>query len=79
MSLAIITQPNDDLDTTAGSKPMTATRAALIDRKMDDGRPASGAIQAYGVTTSCITDAVTRAYAEGTTGNDCGLIFRIQG
>ena len=79
MMLAIITQPNDDLDDVAGTKPMTAGRVAQIDRKMDDGRPTTGSVQAFGATASCITDAVARAYAESTTGNDCGVIFRIQG
>ncbi len=79
--LVLALQPAAALPTATGSLPLTAIRAALIDRKMDDGRPASGAVQAYGFTASCFTvaDALTSAYAEGTTGNDCGLIFRIQG
>lgn len=77
--LAITTSPNDDLDVTVGIKPMTAAKAAQIDRKMDDGRPSSGYVQAYGVTASCYTTATIRLYSESATGNDCGLIFRIQG
>ncbi len=79
MILAIVTNPNDDLDATGGSKPMTAGRAAQIDRKMDDGRPTTGAVQPFGLTASCFTDAATQSYAEDTTGNDCGIMFRIQG
>jgi prepilin-type N-terminal cleavage/methylation domain-containing protein len=79
LQLALNTAPNIALGTTAGQNPLTAGKAAQIDRKMDDGRPSSGFVQAYGVTASCFTAAGTLVYAEGTTGNDCGVLFRIQG
>lgn len=62
-----------------GQQPMTATRAAQIDRKMDDGRPRTGFVHAYGVTASCFGTAANPVYVESTVGNDCGVIFRIQG
>jgi hypothetical protein len=79
MVLALTNAPDAALGTTAGQNPLTASKAAQIDRKMDDGRPSSGFVQGYGVTASCLTTAAAPVYAEATTGNDCGLIFRIQG
>lgn len=40
---------------TADQQPMSPSRAAQIDRKMDDGRPGAGYVQAYGAPT-CIYD-----------------------
>lgn len=76
--IGVVNTLNGGLTTTAGGQPMSSAKAALIDRKMDDGRPATGFVQAYGVQTSCITDATTLAYNERVTANDCGLVFRIQ-
>ena len=75
--IAITASPSDDLDSTPGEKPMSAAKAVLIDRKMDDGRPSSGFVQAYGVTASCYTTAALARYNESSTSNDCGLLFRI--
>ena len=66
----------------AGQQPLTPARAAQIDRKMDDGRPTGGFVQAYGVTANCFTTGSTSAnaaYVESSTVNSCGLLFRIQG
>ena len=69
----------------AGLQPVTPSRAGQLDRKMDDGRPAGGFVQAYGVTTSCFNttaagfSATSPGYLETVKSNDCGLIFRIQG
>lgn len=79
MILAITAAPNSTPNVTAGVQPMTASRAAQFDRKMDDGRPASGFVQAYGVEATCFTSAALLAYAENLPGNDCGLFMRIQG
>lgn len=79
MLLVILQAPNTSTRTTmtgAGTQPMTATRAAQIDRKMDDGRPGTGFVHGYGVAASCNTGGV---YVESTVGNDCGVFFRIQG
>ncbi|MFQ3621911.1 MAG: prepilin-type N-terminal cleavage/methylation domain-containing protein [Acetobacteraceae bacterium] len=76
--LAIVGSLTGGLTTGAGTQALTPAKAALIDRKMDDGRPTSGFVQAYGVQASCVVDAATSAYAELVTGRDCGLVFRIQ-
>ncbi|MDP2205193.1 MAG: prepilin-type N-terminal cleavage/methylation domain-containing protein [Alphaproteobacteria bacterium] len=66
--------------TTAGLNPLTPARAAQIDRRIDDGRPTTGYVQAYGVAASCFGPAAANAqYIEATISKDCGLIFRIQG
>lgn len=60
-----------------GQQPLTPALAAAIDRKMDDGRPATGYIQAYGAPGCFAKDDVAYAYAEANAGKDCGLVFRI--
>lgn len=86
--LALAATPSTTLGTTAGSQPLIATRAAQIDRKMDDGRPALGFVQAYGTAATCFADlagagaagsAAAAAYRESSTSSDCGLVIRIQG
>ncbi len=67
------------LGSTSGMQPLTAAKAALIDRKMDDGRPSSGHVHAYGVPASCVGPPTAPVYAEAATGLDCGLLFRIGG
>jgi len=63
----------------ASSQPLTPTRAAQMDRKMDDGVPATGSVQAYGLTASCFSaSGGSYAYLESVSQNDCGLIFRLQ-
>lgn len=82
MVLALVNAPTSALSTTAGVQPLTASKAAQIDRKMDDGRPTSGFVQAYGVQASCNAQPAggsANSYVESITSNDCGLIFRIQG
>ncbi len=65
---------------TAGVNPLTPARAAQIDRRIDDGRPSTGYVQAYGLTTSCFAGAApVLEYRESVVNKDCGLIFRIQG
>lgn len=61
-----------------GTNILTAKNAAVIDRKMDDGRPASGFVYAFGFPTSCVGDPSNPAYNERATGNDCGLIFEFE-
>lgn len=67
------------LSTTSGGLPLATLRAAQIDRKMDDGRPATGYVQAYGVGTSCFTTNTTLVYNETIATTDCGLMYRIEG
>jgi prepilin-type N-terminal cleavage/methylation domain-containing protein len=71
--------------TTAGQQVLSPARAAQIDRKMDDGKPTAGFVQAYGLNGAitgdvCTNSAVTPPdYFEANTRKSCGLIFRIQG
>lgn len=78
--LTLLQSPTSVLDNAAGGKPLTATRAAQIDRKMDDGVSTSGFVQAFGLPASCSADVGgVDTYVENAPGNDCGLVFRIQG
>jgi prepilin-type N-terminal cleavage/methylation domain-containing protein len=70
--------PTTALQTTAGTLPLAPLRAAQLDRKMDDGRPATGYVQAYGVGASCFTLAASLVYNETLSTTDCGLIYRIE-
>lgn len=71
--------------TTAGVQVLSPARAAQIDRKMDDGKPTAGFVQAYGLDVAPPADGCTNAgaasidYSEANTRKSCGLIFRIQG
>lgn len=65
--------------TTQGLNPLTPARAAQIDRRIDDGRPNTGYVQAYGFGGTCFGGANNDEYIEATVSKDCGLIFRIQG
>jgi hypothetical protein len=58
---------------------LTPHVAAAIDRKMDDGNPATGSITAYGVTGSCFSGTPGNySYDENIATHDCGLIFSIR-
>jgi len=71
------TRPTPTVD---GSMPLTPGYAAQIDRKIDDGVPATGYVQAYGKQTSCFMPAGgSYNYNESVTQKDCGLLIRIQG
>ncbi len=69
----------------AGAEPLTAAVAAQIDRKMDDGKPAVGNVQAGGAgnsgTSGCVTGAWTAAddYKEANPSKDCSLFIRLNG
>lgn len=53
-------------------------KAAQIDRRMDDGRPDSGEVQAYGAPECFMIAKDGRpAYNEQLTERDCGLIYKI--
>ncbi len=60
---------------TKGLQPFTPHIAAQIDRKIDDGLPATGIIHAYGYEPSCYGDNLQ--YQEGVDSKDCGLIISI--
>lgn len=74
--LALAATPAD-LTTTSGAQALTPALAAQIDKKMDDGLPNSGAVQAFGTTASCYGAAAPYAYAEATGKKDCGLYYLI--
>jgi prepilin-type N-terminal cleavage/methylation domain-containing protein len=63
---------------TSGLMPLAPLRAAQLDRKMDDGRPATGYVQAWGVGASCFDTAATLVYNETISLTDCGLMYRIE-
>lgn len=84
--LMMVTAPGVDPDETlTGQLPLSPSKAAQIDRKMDDGKPTAGYVQAWGVNAvapadSCFDDtAADITYYEGNDSKSCGLIFRIQG
>ncbi len=55
---------------------LTATQAAQIDRKLDDGNPESGSVRSTG--TDCI-DTATDQYNEAIESSSCGMYIRVQG
>lgn len=89
MVLMLIGGPTDAPSAATGTQALSPLRAAQIDRKMDDGQPASGFIRGFGnpgnssatpPTPGCFDAGVTpNIYIETQTQKDCGLSFRIQG
>jgi prepilin-type N-terminal cleavage/methylation domain-containing protein len=81
MLLTPATLPND----TANQGIYDASIAAQMDRKVDDGLPLTGAVQAWGLRNNgplagCVnTSVVPSIYAEAVTNKNCGLIFQVQG
>ena len=61
----------------AASHALTASQAAQIDRKLDDGRPATGTVQANGA--DCRTDNDPIDYAESVNNALCSPAIKIQG
>ena len=78
MVAVITTDPKIALPNAANTGPLAPLRAAQLDRKMDDGRPATGYVQAYGLGASCFGAAGTLVYNETVSTTDCGLIFRLE-
>lgn len=81
--LLLVAQPTSVPANTAGTGAISASRAAQIDRKLDDGKPTKGFVQAFGPSgatgTDVCHDSTTDSYAEANSRKSCGLIFRIQG
>ena len=76
--LAQVIDPTLALQTTSGKLPLSPAFARQIDTKMDDGFPATGYVQAYGVAASCFTAPATLLYNERIVGgHDCGLLYRL--
>lgn len=89
MVIGLAAAPTSGLtQVTSGQNVLTPSRAAQIDRKIDDGAPDSGTVQAYGTTgtagsattaaTGCFVPA-DGTYSEANAAKDCGLVIRIQG
>ncbi len=57
---------------------LTPVQAANIDRKLDDGFPATGDVQAFGATAACYGVEEPFVYDERETNKDCGLYIRIK-
>jgi len=82
--IAMVGTPSDTLGDGTGPTDkfaLTPTIAAQIDRKVDDGIPTSGQVQAFGKTLSCFQakpSDTSYTYQEGVTSKDCGLYIRIQ-
>lgn len=64
------------LTSAAGTQPISPSLAYKLDKKMDDGMPNSGTVQAYGATARCYGAAAPYNYSSGGE-RDCGLYFRI--
>ncbi len=58
---------------------LTPVQAASIDRKLDDGFPSTGTVQAFGATATCYGGfGEPFVYDERETNKDCGLYIRIK-
>jgi prepilin-type N-terminal cleavage/methylation domain-containing protein len=81
LTLAIVATPSSAVNTGANTQALTPSRAAQIDRKMDDGRPTVGYVQAFGATAGAAgcQEIVNYGYNESSSVSACGLLFRIQG
>lgn len=87
--IALVGQPRSNLEPASGQGTVTPARAGQIDRKMDDGNPATGYVQASGlpadagppVVEGCVsgTGIGDVAYNEGERLKLCNVVFRIQG
>jgi len=78
--ISLVKFPAAGLDFGLGKNVTTPAIAANIDRKLDDGLPATGTIQAYGNPDSCFggEDLTDNQYAESDTTLSCGLHIRVQ-
>ncbi len=65
-----------------GLQPLVPSQAANVDRKLDDGLPNSGNVEAYGTVevsadgVGCIS-TTSDVYLENVNSKDCGLIIRV--
>ncbi|MDI1226079.1 MAG: hypothetical protein PSY14_00140 [bacterium] len=76
--LVLKSSPDDSIALDTPDKhPLSPARAAQIDRKLDDGKPNKGFVQAYGAPSCFTIEDGGVSYAEANIKKDCGLIFRI--
>jgi len=71
----VITDDIDANNAAGNAYRLSATQAAQIDRKMDDGRPTTGTVQADG--NGCV--AANNQYAESVNSATCSPAIKIQG
>jgi hypothetical protein len=64
------------MGTTIGDQAITPAEAYKIDRRMDDGLPGFGDIQAAGSKTACYNNSA-ETYAETEEDHNCNLFFRM--
>jgi hypothetical protein len=80
--LALVPSSSANISATAGAQVLTVSIAAQMDRKIDDGLPGFGLVQAYGVSSSCYNTTLpapdTGIYMENVKAKNCGLYFQIQ-
>jgi prepilin-type N-terminal cleavage/methylation domain-containing protein len=76
LGLLLVNSIDGNVDDSPSVKPMSAGRAAQIDRRMDDGLPTKGSVQAYGAASCFGDDPDDPRYKESETGKDCGLFFQ---
>lgn len=67
-----------DTAVAAGNGAISASQAARIDRKMDDGNPNGGSVRAAGGAT-CADNAAQGVYEEADDNVSCSVYIRIQG
>lgn len=65
------------LSAAPGVQVLKPSEAAQLDRKIDDGLPNRGNVQAYGVSANCYGAAAPFSYLEKSSSKDCGLYFRV--
>ena len=58
-------------------QPLTPHEAMVIDKKMDDAKPSSGKVQAYGASDCFAEKDGISVYNEATSMRVCGLVFQI--
>jgi hypothetical protein len=78
----VLTGSMSSLANTAGTGALTASQAARIDRKLDDGGPNSGSVVGIngGASGTCASDTTaTASYNEALVAPLCNIAVRIQG
>jgi prepilin-type N-terminal cleavage/methylation domain-containing protein len=75
-TLVLVGSPTVQMGTTIGDQAITPAEAYKIDRRMDDGLPGFGDVQAAGNKTACYNNSA-ESYAETEEDRNCNLFFRM--
>lgn len=80
--IALVSSPATAMGVAANAQPLSPGRSAMLDRKIDDGYPTTGLVQAYGRATNCFSaatpySATKRGYRQTVSQTDCGLLFSL--